>query len=136
MSTDFDMAAQRILFNALNGALPCSVFDEVDYLPDGQPKEDFPYVTIGDVTNRAWDNDSTVGVEATATLHIWSKAAGKKEAKTLMGNIYSLLNRQPLAYAGYKVIDCLYEFSNVMDDPDNTTKHGVARYRLTIQEDN
>ena len=51
-----------------------------------------------------------------------------------MGEIYALLNRAALVKAGYNVVDCLWDYSEAFTDPDGETRHGVARYRLTVQE--
>lgn len=129
----FETVAQQIVFTALNGEISAAVYDDVPSLPSGQPSANFPYVVIGNDTFRAWDTDDTLGAEITLTLHIWSRAAGFKEAKAIMGEIYAILHRAQITKDDYSVTDCLCEFSDTMDDPDGKTKHGVVRYRLTIQ---
>lgn len=130
----FETAAQQIVFSALNGNLSCPVLDDVTVLPDGQPVSGFPYVVIGHDTFRAWDTDNRLGGNITVTLHVWSRAAGFKQAKAIMGEIYALLHRAVLTKANYNVIDCLCEFTDAITDHDGETRHGVARYRLTIEE--
>jgi hypothetical protein len=135
MATAFNTAAQTMVFGALNGNLTgCTVFDSPPFLPEGAPSTTFPYCVIGNDTARAWDTDDTRGAEITLTLHFWSRAQGFKEVKALMDQAYGLVNRATLTASGYDVIDCLFEFSDAMDDPDGVTKHGVQRYRLTITE--
>lgn len=130
----FENVAQQIIFDRLNGALSCNVWDTTPYLPEGMPATSFPYCVIGNDTLAAWDTDDTVGGDVTVTLHFWSRSNGKAEVKALMGEAYALLNRAVLTKAGYNIVDCLWQFSDVMDDPDGQTKHGVQRYRLTIQD--
>lgn len=130
----FETVAQQIVFTALDGNLSCSVYDDVTVLPDGQPVNGFPYVVIGHDTHRPFDTDDTVGTNSTVTLHVWSRAPGFKECKGIMGEIYALLNRATLTKAGYRVVDCLWEYSDTSTDPDGETRHGVTRYRLTIEE--
>lgn len=129
----FENAAQQIVFNALDGALSCDVYDDVPFLPEGAPHDAFPYVVIGNDTARAWDTDDTLGADTTLTLHVWSRAPGFKECKTIMGQIYDLLNRADLTGAGHRVVDCLFDFSETMLDGDGETRHGVARYRMIIE---
>jgi len=131
---DFLTNAQEAIYDELNGALTCLVYDDAPYLPEGAPDEDFPYVVIGNDTSRPFDTDDTVGANVTVTLHFWSRASGMKELKEIMGDTYSLLNRSELAASGAVVVDCLYEFGQTMVDPDGRTRHGVQRYRLTMQE--
>lgn len=130
----FETAAQQIVYTALSGNLSAPVYDDVAVLPDGQPTSGFPYVVIGNDTHRPFDTDDTVGASSTVTIHVWSKAPGFKQCKTIMGEIYALLNRASLTKAGFNVVDCLWEYSDTFTDPDGETRHGVTRYRLTIQE--
>lgn len=130
----FETAAQQAIFTALNGNVSATVYDDAPALPSGMPLENFPYVVIGDDTATPWDTDDTLGAEMTISLHIWSRAAGMKEAKDIAGEIYALLHRAALTVTGYTAIDCLYEFSQFMRDPDGETRHGVLRYRVTMQE--
>ena len=135
MATAFTTAAQEMIFAALNGNLTgCAVFDSPPFLPEGAPASTFPYCVIGNDTARAWDTDDVRGANITLTLHFWSRGQGFKQVKVLMDQAYGLLNRVVLAKAGYSIIDCLFEFSDTISDPDSMTKHGVQRYRLTIQE--
>lgn len=129
----FENTVQQIVFDALDGAVSCTVYDDVPFLPEGQPDDRFPYIVIGNDTVRAWDTDDTKGANATVTIHVWSRAAGFKECKTIMGEVYDLLNRGMLSKSGYQIVDSLFEFSETMLDSDGETRHGVARYRITIQ---
>ena len=128
--------AQQIIFDRLTGNLGAGValFDTAPYLPEGAPATNFPYVVMGNDTSVAWDTDNQVGGEITITLHFWSRAEGFNQVKTIMQAAYDRLNRATLSKTGYSVIDCLHEFSEAMDDPDGVTKHGVQRYKLTIQK--
>jgi hypothetical protein len=130
----FELAAQQAIYTALAGNITATVYDEVPMLPSGQPSANFPYVAIGDDTRIAWDTDDRTGAEMTMTLHIWSRANGMREAKRIAGEIYDILHRADLAVTGYHLIDCLCEFAEFMRDPDGETRHGVVRYRITVQE--
>lgn len=130
----FETAAQTAIFTALNGNITANVYDDVPYLPDGAPRDSFPYVVIGDDSTVMFDTDDTTGKTITTELHIWSRYPGMKECKAIMGEIYGILHRATLSISGYNVIDCLNEFSEAMNDPDGETRHGVMRFRLTLQE--
>jgi hypothetical protein len=135
MATAFNTAAQELVFAALNGNLTgCGVYDTAPFLPEGAPATSFPYVVIGNDTNRPWDTDDQRGAEITLTLHFWSRTDGFKQVKALMDQAYGILHRAILTKAGYSVTDCLMEFSDAMNDPDGKTKHGIQRYRMTVQE--
>lgn len=135
MSTDFHKAAHVAVYGALNGNLGGpSVFDEVPFEPEGAPDNQFPFVTLGDTEGTPWDNDSARGAYLDFTLHVWSRSSGRKEVRDLMDLIYGLLHRAALSGAGYKFVDCLFLFSDVFKEADGKTRHGVIRFRITIQE--
>lgn len=130
----FGLVAQKAIFAALNGNVGCPVRDDPFPLPTGQPDSGFPYVVIGNDTERPWDHDGKVGGDLTVTLHIWSRKPTFEEAKTIAAAIYSRLHRKPISASGARVVDCLHEFSDFARDEDGKTRHGVVRYRLTLQE--
>ena len=128
--------AQQIVFDRLTGNIGVGVtlFDTAPYLPEGAPATTFPYVVMGNDTASPFDTDDQVGGVITVTLHFWSRAEGFNQVKTIMQTAYDRLNRASLPKMGYTVLDCLHEFSEAVDDPDGVTKHGIQRYRLTIQK--
>lgn len=130
----FVTASQQAIYTALSGNISATVYDDVPVLPSGQPAANFPYVVIGDDTSIAWDTDDQTGAEMTVTLHIWSRAGGYKQAKAIAGEIYAILHRASLSVTGHHLVDCLQEFSEFMRDPDGETRHGVLRYRITVQK--
>lgn len=130
----FETAAQTAIYGALNGNISAGVYDDVPFLPEGKPTQDFPYVVIGDDSGRAFDTDDTVGAQVEIYIHVWSRYPGMKEVKSILGEIYAILNRSNLTASGYYITDCLWQFSDVSVDPDGKTRHGVQRYLLTIQE--
>jgi len=132
--TDFASAIQTKIYEVLNAGLAYPVYDDVPFLPEGMPTNNFPYVVIGDDTLIPFDNDSQIGVDATLTIHVWSKYRGRKETKDIQGEIYTLLNRASLTITGYNVVDILFEFSETFVENDGTTRHGVQRFRITVQE--
>lgn len=130
----FEFPAQQAIYTALNGNIAATVYDDVPILPSGQPAANFPYVVVGETTAAPWDTDDRTGASITVTLHIWSRYAGMKEAKAIASAIYAILHRASLTITGNHAVDCLYEFSSFMTDPDGETRHGVLRYRITLQD--
>lgn len=136
--TTFALPLQTAIYNRLTtGSISANVFDSTPNLPAGMPFDSFPYVTIGEDHFTPNDTDDKRGVRASVYLHIWSRYDGKKECKEIMKEIDDLLNRQAgsLSATGYRFIDVILEFSNIIDETDGETVHGVLRYRATIRED-
>jgi len=118
-------AIQAAIFARLS-TLSTPVFDHV---PQGTA---FPYIVIGDDTSIPWDTDTSLGTETTCTIHVWSRERGRKQVKAIMDAVYASLNRASFAIAGGVLIECIYEFSESFMDPDGLTRHGVMRFRLTV----
>jgi len=135
MATNFRSTARTLVYAALNGAVAgLEVFDHVPFEPAGAPDTNFPYGTIGDAEATPFDNDDDRGAYVDATVHVWSRYKGRKEVDEALDAIYGLLHRAALTAVGYKVVDCLFTFSDVFVEQDGQTRHGVIRFRLTIQE--
>jgi hypothetical protein len=118
-------AIQSAVFARLS-ALSTPVFDHVPQ------KTEYPYIVIGDDTSIPWDTDTSVGTETTCTIHVWSRQRGRKEVKGIMDAIYTRMNRAEFAVNGGQLIECIYEFAETFLDPDGLTRHGVIRFRLTV----
>ena len=137
MST-FLLPAQRAIYNRLNGAIPdVNVYGDPPAQPDGMPLTNFPYIVVADAYDVAWDTDDTLGANIMKTLHVWSRYHGTKEVKEIMGQIHDLLHRQEanLTAAGYRFVDCLFNYSTVYEEGDGVTRHGVCRYQLTVEKE-
>jgi hypothetical protein len=102
-----------------------------DHVPQGV---DFPYVVVGDDTSTPWDTDTSIGSETTCTIHVWSRYRGRKECKEIMRTLYEALHRADFPIIGGALIECQAEFQESFLDPDGLTRHGVMRFRLTVDE--
>ncbi len=103
------------------------VYDDV---PRGAP---FPYVTFAQSTERDWSTGSEEGGEHIVTLHVWSRAAGSKEAQEIIGAVRAALHDQALALTGHRLVNLRREFSEVRRDADGETTHGLVRLRAVTE---
>jgi len=93
-----------------------------------------PYVAIGDTIVNDWDTDDSRGLDAEATLHVWSEYRGRFEAKQIQDAIYNALHRtDQLTVAGASVIDVFQTYADTELDPDGLTRHGVQRITITLE---
>jgi len=135
MARNFRSAARRTVYSALNGNIAgVTVYDHVPFEPEGAPDSNFPYATIGEASAEPFDNDTTLGAYVDATVNVWSRYKGRKEVDTALDAIYGLLHRASLTASGYRIVDSLFSFSDVLNESDGQTRHGVIRFRITIQE--
>ena len=135
--TDFANAIQTAIYTRLVSQISAvPIYDSIPFQPDGDSTTNFPCIVIGDDTLTPWDTDETLGVTATVTIHVWSRKLGKKETKEILGQIYAALNRQAanLSATGFNFVDCLFEFSEIIEDIDGKTRHGICRYRIIMEK--
>jgi len=133
----FELAVQTSIYSALtaNATLLAMVEGVYDSVPQ---TETFPYITIGEDAHTNWSTSNNLGHEVLATVNVWSRAnlrskeRGRKETKTIQGEIFNTLNRASLTYAGYHIINIEEESSDSFVDADNLTRHGVQTFRVLI----
>lgn len=133
----FSTPLQQAVYSRLTSFLPSRrIYDDPPNQPDGMPESEFPYITIGDDTVSPWDTDETLGASCTVTLHVWSRKNGKKETKAILGELYTALNREAnfLYASGFRFVDCLHEFTEIVEEVDGKTRHGITRFRITMEK--
>ena len=133
MSADSSWELQQAIFTALNGdpTLMALITGIHDHVPQGAA---FPYVTIGESTARDWSAVGIVGVEATLTLHAWSRVRGRKEVKQIMAELHRILHDADLTVPGHALIWLRFEFAETIIDDDGATYHGITRFRAVTNE--
>lgn len=122
-------AFQKAIFDRLKAANVAGgrIYDRVP------AKVEFPYVTISDEQIVDFgDGCAEDMVEVFVDIHVWSRAVGRVEAKTVGAAIrFSLKNS--LSVEGFAVI--LHEFQTARSflDADGLTSHAVLTYRFVLQ---
>lgn len=127
-------ALQQSIFMALSGNVTVTgllggarIFDDV---PRGAQ---FPYVTFGQSTMRDFSTGSEEGREHVVTLHVWSRAAGRKEAHEIIDALREALHDASLTLTGHRLVNLRYELSDARRDPDGETYQGIVRYRAVTE---
>jgi len=128
-----EIAVQSAIYSLLSASseLP-EVYDNVPQ-KDGRITATWPFIVIGDDTTIAWDTDDSVGAEATITVHSWTRYGGRAAAKAMQGAIYDLLHRAELTLDGYSSVSVDFEYSEVLEESDQVTFHGVQRFRILLE---
>lgn len=93
----------------------------------------FPYVTFGRTSVYDWSTGTEIGTEHLFTLHVWSKAKGKKETLDIMQHIEGRLHDQPLAMSGFSLVNLRREFAETRFDEDQSVYHGLVRFRAIVE---
>jgi hypothetical protein len=119
------LVADTGLLALLGGA---RVYDDVP------ARSEFPYMTFGQSVERDWSTGSDDGSEHTVTLHVWSRARGRKETQAILSAVRRALHDSSLSLDGHLLINLRHEFSEARRDADGETFHGIARFRAVTQE--
>jgi len=102
-----------------------------DRAPPNQP---FPYLTFGRTSIYDWSTGTENGSEHLFTLHIWSKAKGKKETLEIMEVARTRLDGGALALDNHHLVNMRLEFAETRYDEDLSVHHGLLRYRAVIED--
>jgi hypothetical protein len=129
---DPSLAVQKGVYAAASAALDpdAKVYDRVP-LANGKVSADFPYAHIGEDQVVPETDQCHDAFSVFVTVHVWSRAVGKVEAKRLMARLVAALAVN-LPLDGFQVIANRVTDIRHMTDADGLTSHSVAtiRYRL------
>lgn len=100
---------------------------------DTPQRTEYPYVTFGRSVVRDWSTGTDSGHEHIVTLHVWSRAAGRREVHDIINAIETALHDQPLAIMGFRLVNLRHENSDARRDPEGETYHGTVRYRAATE---
>ena len=127
-------ALQQSIFAALTGdATLATLLGGSRVYDDVSVRAEFPYLTFAQSNERDWSTGSEPGQEHFLTLHIWSRANGRKEAHEIMGAVRDVLHDQSLSLSGHRLVNLRHEFSDARRDSDGQTYHGIVRYRAVTE---
>lgn len=100
---------------------------------DPPTRAEFPYMTFGQSSERDWSTGSDEGFEHLLTLHVWSRAAGRKQAETAIAAALTALHDQPLELDGHRMINLRHEFTDARRESDGLTYRASARFRAVTE---
>ena len=92
-----------------------------------------PYVTLGQTVARDWSTGTEDGCEHLLTLHVWSRAEGRREVHELMSAVKTALHDHLLALEGHRLVNLRHELSEARRDADGETYHGIVRLRAVTE---
>lgn len=118
--------SQNATLTEMTGGHP-RVFDAVP------PKTPYPYLTIGQTIERDWSTGSEDGREHTLTLHVWSKAAGRRQVHEIADVVRGALHLAPLMLSDHRLINIRHEFTDSRREPDNETYRALIRFRAVTE---
>ena len=127
-------ALQQAIFDALTGDAPLIALLGAARIYDDVPQRTpHPYVTIGQSTIRDWSTGTDDGAEHLLTLHVWSRAGGRREAHEIMGALRDAVHDRLLPLAGHRLVNLRHELSEARREADGDTYHGIVRFRAVTE---
>lgn len=124
---------QKAIFDALRGdaALQALLAERMfDRAPHKVP---FPYVTLGRTSVYDWSTGTEIGTEQLITLHVWSKAKGKKEVLEIMDAARARLDDAALPLDGHHLVNLRLSYSEARYDEVLDVHHGLLRFRAVTE---
>ena len=126
-------ALQQAIFAALSS--DSGVIDAVgnrifDAVPRGSA---YPYIVIGDDKESDWSTATEPGSSHALTIHIWSRAAGRRETRLTAEAVIAALNGAELALTGQTLIDLRWLEAESSRESDGETVHAQLRFRAVTE---
>lgn len=127
-------ALQSAIFAKLTGDAVVTALLGGERMYDDVPvRAEFPYITFGQSSDRDWSTGTESGSEHLMTLHVWSRAHGRKQVDDVIEAARTALHDAALTLSGHRLINLRHEFSDVRRDGDGETFHGISRYRAVTE---
>lgn len=127
-------ARQRAIYETLTGSSAVATVLGGARVHDDVPRgAELPYLTIGQSSARDWSTGTEDGEEHTLTVHVWSRANGRKQVQEIMGVVRGVLNDAALSLSGHRLVNLRHEFGEARRDPDGETYHGLMRFRAVTE---
>lgn len=124
--SDPSLALQKAVVATLRAVVGAAVYDQA-------APNVFPRITIGEGQVLGDYADCYDGSDTSFDVHIWSRAVGFPEAKTIASQVRDALNDQMLSLDGHTVGFLRFTQSQMLRDPDGLTSHIAMTFRALTQ---
>jgi hypothetical protein len=127
-------ALQKSVYEVLSSDVALtSVLGAGRVFDDAPQRSAMPYLTFGQSALRDWSTGSEAGDEHLLTLHVWSRAEGRRQTHTIMQVLRDALHERVLALDGHHLVNLRFELSEARREPDGETYHGIVRLRAVTE---
>lgn len=124
---------QKAILDALGGVGALTALVGGRILDHAPANVVFPYITFGRTSLYDWSTGTEIGTEQLFTVHVWSKAKGKKETLDIMDLVKARLHDGALTPAGHRLVNLRLEFAEARYDEDLAVYHGLLRFRAVTE---
>ncbi|MGH6979038.1 MAG: DUF3168 domain-containing protein [Brevundimonas sp.] len=139
--SDPALAVQNAVESALRGseAVKAAMGLATARLYPLAPPDDalFPYLVIGEDQIIADETECSAGSEVYVATHVWTRieddvSGSRAQAKQIAGAVRTAIGRD-LNVIGFDLVECRFEDTRHMTDPDKRTAHAVVTHRLMVE---
>jgi hypothetical protein len=125
---------QKAIFSSLSGdAALVALLGSARIFDQAPANVPFPYITFGRTSVYDWTTGMQSCTEQLFTLHIWSRAKGKKETLDIMELIRRRLDNVSLPLEGHPMVNLRVEFAEARHDDNLSVYHGLLRFRAATE---
>lgn len=126
---------QKAIFDALRGDAAVIALLGTDKVHDRAPPQTaFPYITFGQTSAYDWSTGTENGSEQLITLHVWSKAKGRKETLEIIEAARTRLHDASLPLEGHRLVNLRADYAEARYDEDLAVNHGLLRFRAVTEQ--
>ncbi len=127
-------ALQKAVYKALvQDAALLGLLGGSDIFDHTPPSAAFPYITLGQASEFAWDTSTEEGSEILFTLHVWSRRRGRKQTLAIMQAVADVLDGGQLNVSGQNLVNLMLQSSETAYDDDVAVYHGLMRFRAVLE---
>jgi len=128
------LALQMALVTALRADTPLIALLGGAAIHDGAPQGTaFPHVTLADLSSLDYSDSAGEREEHFATLLVFSRAGGRREALEILAAMTAVLDNAALAVTGHTLVSLVVERTEARRQPDGKTWRGLMRVRAVTE---
>jgi hypothetical protein len=133
MTIDADLALQKAIYARLAGDAELASLVGARIHDNVPGDTGFPYVTLGESFIGAWNTGESTGAEHRLTLHAYSRAGGRSQAKTILGALNAALHDAALTPEGHRLVNLRFLDAETRREADGATWRGTIRFRAVTE---
>lgn len=135
MSVSASWVVQQGVVQALRGDPALVALLGAERVYDLAPQRaSYPFLSLGATIARDWSTSTESGCEQLLTLHVWSKAGGRREVLQIMDEVRRVLGAVELPPQAHRLVNLQVAYEEARLDQDGETFHGLLRFRAVTEE--
>ncbi len=133
VTCDADLALQKAIYAHLSADADIAALVGTRLFDNVPGDAGFPYLTLGEAQVSDWSAGEEGGSEHFLSLHVFSRAGGRAEAKSIMGAVHSVLHDAGLTLEGFSLVNLRFLSAETRRESDGATWRGTIRFRAVTE---